>query len=174
MRLSTRGRFAVTAMIDLALREDLNPVPLVDLAQRHRISLSYLEQVFAKLRQHQLVDSTRGPGGGYTLGHRGDAITVADIVTAIEGDDTEPDPPRRGDEQGTPDMTRELWDGLHATILAYMKTISLRGLAAEQKAKGFQVAARRPTRNGVSSTFKPAFSPERPMGPNSVFALGKA
>ncbi|MDP2367366.1 Rrf2 family transcriptional regulator [Rhodoferax sp.] len=174
MRLSTRGRFAVTAMIDLALRDDSNPVPLVDLAQRHRISLSYLEQVFAKLRRHQLVDSTRGPGGGYTLGYRGDTITVADIVTAIEDDDIEPDPLKHGGDQGTPDMTRELWDGLHATILAYMKTVSLRSLAAEQRAKGFQVAARRPTKNGVSAKFKPAFAPERPMGPNWVFALGRA
>ena len=80
MRLSTRGRFAINAMIDLALRDRANPVPLADLAQRHHISLSYLEQVFAKLRQHGLVDSTRGPGGGYTLGFRGDAITVADIA----------------------------------------------------------------------------------------------
>lgn len=173
MRLSTRGRFAVTAMIDLALRDDFEPVPLVDLAQRHHISLSYLEQVFAKLRRHQLVHSTRGPGGGYTLGYRGDAITVADIVTAIEGDDTEGDPLKRGAEQGTADLTRDLWEGLHATILTYMKTISLRSLAAEQKTKGFQVAARRPTRSGVSPKFKPALSPERPMGPNSVFALGK-
>ena len=86
MRLSTRGRFAINAMIDLALRDRSNPVPLAELALRHHISLSYLEQVFAKLRQHGLVDSTRGPGGGYTLGFRGDAITVADIVTAIEGD----------------------------------------------------------------------------------------
>jgi len=84
MRLSTRGRFAITAMIDLALRDKAYPVPLSDLALRHGISLSYLEQVFAKLRQHSLVESTRGPGGGYTLGFRGDSITVADIISAIE------------------------------------------------------------------------------------------
>ena len=84
MRLSTRGRFAITSMIDLALREKAYPVPLSDLALRHGISLSYLEQVFAKLRQHSLVESTRGPGGGYALGFRGDRITVADIIGAIE------------------------------------------------------------------------------------------
>ena len=65
MRLSTKGRFAVTAMIDVALRESAGPVALSDIAQRHQISLSYLEQMFSKLRQHGLVESTRGPGGGY-------------------------------------------------------------------------------------------------------------
>ena len=78
MRLSTRGRFAITAMIDLALRQSGTPVPLQDLAQRHRISMSYLEQMFAKLRQHGLVESTRGPGGGYALAHAASAISVAD------------------------------------------------------------------------------------------------
>ena len=84
MRLSTRGRFAITAMIDLALRQTATPVPLADLAQRHRISMSYLEQMFARLRQHGLVESTRGPGGGYTLAHAADSISVADIIGAIE------------------------------------------------------------------------------------------
>lgn len=70
MRLSTKSRFAVTAMIDVALREKSGPVPLSDIAARHQISLSYLEQMFSRLRQHGLVESTRGPGGGYTLGHQ--------------------------------------------------------------------------------------------------------
>ena len=86
MRLSTKGRFAVTAMIDVALREKLGPVPLSDIATRQQISLSYLEQMFSKLRHQGLVTSTRGPGGGYTLGHRADAITVADIIGAVEDD----------------------------------------------------------------------------------------
>ena len=96
MRLSTRGRFAITAMIDLALRDKAYPVPLSDLALRHGISLSYLEQVFSKLRQQGLVESTRGPGGGYTLGFRGDQITVADIIGAIE------DPRDAADERAAP------------------------------------------------------------------------
>ena len=86
MRISTKSRFAVTAMIDVALRENAGPVPLSDIAVRHQISISYLEQMFSKLRQHGLVESTRGPGGGYALGHRGDAITVADIIEAVEGE----------------------------------------------------------------------------------------
>lgn len=169
MRLSTRGRFAINAMIDLALRDRSCPVPLAELAQRHHISLSYLEQVFAKLRQHGLVDSTRGPGGGYTLGFRGDAITVADIVTAIEGDTEERDlVPEQGD--GAPDMTHELWDALHSTLVAYMKTISLRSLAQEQRAKGFTVVDRKPAKKGVFTKPKP--QPVRTVAPNSVFALG--
>lgn len=171
MRLSTRGRFAINAMIDLALRDRSNPVPLAELAQRHHISLSYLEQVFAKLRQHGLVDSTRGPGGGYTLGFRGDAITVADIVTAIEGDTDDRDTLTRDDLQSTPDMTHDLWDALHSTLVAYMKTISLRSLAAEQRAKGFEVVERKPAKKGVFAKFKS--EPVRSTAPNSVFALGQ-
>jgi Rrf2 family iron-sulfur cluster assembly transcriptional regulator len=171
MRLSTRGRFAINAMIDLALRDRSNPVPLAELAQRHHISLSYLEQVFAKLRQNGLVDSTRGPGGGYTLGFRGDAITVADIVTAIEGDTDERDLAQERGE-GAPDMTHDLWDALHSTLVAYMKTITLRSLAQEQRAKGFEVVERKPTKKGVFAKFKP--EPVRTTAPNSVFALGQA
>ena len=171
MRLSTRGRFAINAMIDLALRDRSNPVPLAELAQRHHISLSYLEQVFAKLRQHGLVDSTRGPGGGYTLGFRGDTITVADIVTAIEGDADDRD--LTGNTlEGAPDMTHELWDALHSTLVAYMKTITLQALAAQQQAKGFEVVERKPAKKGVFAKQKP--EPVRNSAPSSVFALGQA
>ena len=85
MRLSTKGRFAVTAMIDVGLRANAGPVSLADISTRHRISLSYLEQLFSKLRQHGLVVSTRGPGGGYNLARNAEAISVADIVGAVEG-----------------------------------------------------------------------------------------
>ena len=74
MRLSTKSRFAVTAMIDVALREDRGPVSLSAISERHQISLSYLEQLFSKLRQHQLVESTRGPGGGYSLARSAEKI----------------------------------------------------------------------------------------------------
>ena len=85
MRLTTKGRFAVTAMIDLALRQDTGPVTLAAISQRQRISLSYLEQLFGKLRRHELVESTRGPGGGYSLGRKAGDITVADIIVSVEG-----------------------------------------------------------------------------------------
>nr|WP_315849313.1 Rrf2 family transcriptional regulator [uncultured Rhodoferax sp.] len=168
MRLSTRGRFAITAMIDLALRESAQPVPLQDIALRHRISLSYLEQVFAKLRQHGLVESTRGPGGGYTLGFRGDSITVADIIGAIE-ETTEASTPR----DGVQDMTQDLWAALQTTIVAHMKTITLKSLAEEQRAKGFQVQERKPAKKGVLQKIKP-LAPVRTNAPNSVFALASS
>ena len=84
MRLTTKGRFAVTAMIDLALRQDNGPVTLAAISQRQHISLSYLEQLFGKLRRHELVESTRGPGGGYSLGRKASEITVADIITSVD------------------------------------------------------------------------------------------
>ena len=84
MRLTTKGRFAVTAMIDLTLRESHGPVTLAGISQRQNISLSYLEQLFGKLRRFDIVESTRGPGGGYTLARRADQVTVADIIIAVD------------------------------------------------------------------------------------------
>ncbi len=173
MRLSTRGRFAITAMIDLASRESSHPVPLVDLALRHRISLSYLEQMFARLRQQGLVESTRGPGGGYALAKSAAAITVADIIGAIEdhSDDRGTSTQREG-SQSAQDMTQDLWDALQSTVVTYMKTISLQRLAAEQRAKGFQVEERKTPQKGVFQ--KPKQTAHRPTVPNSVFALAQA
>ena len=85
MRLTTKGRFAVTAMIDLAQRQHQGPVTLAGISQRQEISLSYLEQLFGKLRRHEIVESVRGPGGGYNLARRPEDITVADIIIAVDG-----------------------------------------------------------------------------------------
>jgi Rrf2 family iron-sulfur cluster assembly transcriptional regulator len=173
MRLSTRGRFAITAMIDLALREAAVPVPLQDLAQRHRISMSYLEQMFAKLRQHGLVDSTRGPGGGYTLALAASSISVADIIGAIEDETGErPKEPQRETSPSAQAMTQDLWDALQTTVANYLKTVSLQSLADEQKAKGFQVQERKTVQKGVFQKPRPPVA--RPGTPNSVFALGNA
>lgn len=173
MRLSTRGRFAITAMIDLALRQSAAPVPLQDLAQRHRISMSYLEQMFARLRQHGLVESTRGPGGGYTLARTAQAISVADIVSAIEeGAHELATGTARDTSVSAQEMTQDLWDALQTTVMAYLKTVTLQKLADEQKAKGFQVEERRPVQKGVFQ--KPRPSIPRPSTPNSVFALAQA
>jgi Rrf2 family iron-sulfur cluster assembly transcriptional regulator len=84
MRLTTKGRFAVTAMIDLALRQHNGPVTLAGISQRQKISLSYLEQLFGKLRRHELVESTRGPGGGYSLARSTREISVSDIIFAVD------------------------------------------------------------------------------------------
>lgn len=169
MRLSTRGRFAITAMIDLALREKGYPVPLSDLALRHGISLSYLEQVFAKLRQHSLVESTRGPGGGYTLGFRGDSITVADIIGAIE----EVGDPQSGRKQLQGVLnTQALWDSLHTAVFEHMKTITLKSLADTQRASGFKVEERRKAGNKGVMPAAPRTT-ARSLPPNSVFALAQ-
>jgi Rrf2 family iron-sulfur cluster assembly transcriptional regulator len=172
MRLSTKGRFAVTAMIDVALREGSGPVPLSDIAVRHQISLSYLEQMFSKLRQHGLVESTRGPGGGYALGHRAESITVADIIGAVEGS---PPPSSAGasqvDERMAQDMTQDLWDALRSKMEDYMQSITLRSLAIGQRAKGVQVEERKVVNRGVFK--KPKVEPVRANTPNSVFALGR-
>ena len=169
MRLSTRGRFAVTAMIDLALRDKAYPVPLSELALRHGISLSYLEQVFSRLRQNGLVESTRGPGGGYTLGFRGDSITVADIIGAIEevGESGEGRASRSGALN-----TQALWDSLNTAVFEHMKTISLKSLADDQRARGFKLEERKKApKKGMLPSLQ--LKPMRPLGPNSVFALAQ-
>jgi len=84
MRLTTKGRFAVTAMIDVAMHNGAGPVTLAGVADRQRISLSYLEQLFGKLRRSGLVDSVRGPGGGYNLARAATSVSVADIITAVD------------------------------------------------------------------------------------------
>ena len=173
MRLSTKGRFAVTAMIELALRENAGPVPLSSIALRHQISLSYLEQMFSKLRRHGLVESTRGPGGGYALGHRADGITVADIIGAIEDEaDVGTSSTTRLSESMTQDMTQELWEALNTKMVDYLQSITLRSLAAEQRAKGFKAEERKPARQGVGR--RPVAEPFRTTAPNSVFALGQS
>ena len=84
MRLSTRGRFAINAMIDLALRDTNGPVTLAAISERQGISLSYLEQLFGKLRRHAIVESVRGPGGGYNMARTLEKVTVADIIAAVD------------------------------------------------------------------------------------------
>lgn len=175
MRLSTKGRFAVNAMIDVALREKLGPVPLSDIAARQQISLSYLEQMFSKLRQHGLVESTRGPGGGYGLGHRADSITVADIIGAVEEDAAPvvaaPVSAAKSQVPGQ-DMTQDLWDNLNSKMVDYMTAISLRSLVLQQLAKGVQIEEKPAPNRGVFK--KPKMNPLRGNVPNSVFALGNS
>lgn len=166
MRLSTRGRFAISAMIDLALREENIPVSLATLALRHHISLSYLEQMFARLRKAGLVESTRGPGGGYSLGLRGDQISVADIIAAIEDDD--PDSTNETDRGSAFDLTKDLWTNLQSALVRHMRTVSLRSLALEQKTKGFKPAERKNVKRPQLVTPRP--TPVHTNAPNSVFS----
>ncbi len=160
MRLSTKSRFAVNAMIDLGLREHAGPVALAAIAGRQQISLSYLEQLFARLRRHGLVESTRGPGGGYTLGRGADAISMADIVGAVED-------PAADDASASV----ALWARLDAVMLRHMATITLESLLAEQRAQGVQVETRPPRRGAA---LQPAAQPLKSRAPNSVFAFARS
>ena len=133
MRLTTKGRFAVTAMLDLAMRQGAGPVTLSGISDRQKISLSYLEQLFGKLRRFGLVESVRGPGGGYYLGRKMDDITVADIIQAV---DETMDSTQCGGLGNCHDehecTTHELWVTLNAKILEYLSSIKLSQLVAKQ------------------------------------------
>ncbi|MFN7572843.1 MAG: Fe-S cluster assembly transcriptional regulator IscR [Betaproteobacteria bacterium] len=143
MRLTTKGRFAVTAMIDLALRQHHGPVTLASISQRQRISLSYLEQLFGKLRRHELVASTRGPGGGYKVGRPLKEISVADIIYAV--DEPLDATSCGGKENCTPEeqrcMTHDLWASLNRVIVDYLDSVTLQDLADEQRNKQSQRVA---------------------------------
>jgi Rrf2 family iron-sulfur cluster assembly transcriptional regulator len=167
MRLSTKSRFAVTAMIDVALREDRGPVSLAAISERHHISLSYLEQLFSKLRQQGLVESTRGPGGGYSLARNAEKITMADIVSAV---DLNADHESAASAEADSWMSSDLWSSLNEKMLAHLKLITLRQLVSEQRAKGVAVEPAAPMiKRGVFA--KPKSAPLRTNAPNSVFAL---
>jgi Rrf2 family iron-sulfur cluster assembly transcriptional regulator len=168
MRLGTKGRFAVTAMIDVALRVELGAVPLSDIASRQHISMSYLEQLFSKLRLQGLVTSVRGPGGGYSLGGRIDDITVADIICAVEGV-----PPNSVQPEVAPtqDMAKELWDAMNAEVLDFTQSVTLKSLVQDQLAKGVKIEQKPVPNRGVYK--KPIQLSVRPNVPNSVFALGR-
>jgi Rrf2 family transcriptional regulator, iron-sulfur cluster assembly transcription factor len=174
MRLTTKGRFAVTAMIDLALRESTGPVALAAISARQQTSLSYLEQLFGKLRRHELVESTRGPGGGYSLGRKSADITVADIIVAVdEPIDATGCSGREncmGEDTGRC-MTHDLWASLNAKMIEYLNSISLKKLVDEQLAKGVSVQEQS-VKRAISS--HPVVKPIKVTAPNSVFALGAA
>ena len=168
MRLSTKGRFAVTAMIDVALRESIGPVPLNDISSRQHISLSYLEQLFSKLRLRGLVTSIRGPGGGYTLGGRKDGITVADILCAVEDEPSKTTQPNASTAQ---DTTQDLWDAMNAKVLNFTQSVTLKSLVLDQLALGVKIEQKPPSNRGVFK--KPVQQSIQPNVPNSVFALGR-
>lgn len=137
MRLTTKGRFAVTAMMDLAMRGSKGPVNLADISERQQISLSYLEQLFGKLRRYGLVSSVRGPGGGYHLAKTLSQITVADIIHAVD----EPiDATRCHGMQNCKDeqkcLTHDLWENLNKVIFDYLHSVSLAQLAQLNQGDG--------------------------------------
>jgi Rrf2 family iron-sulfur cluster assembly transcriptional regulator len=170
MRLTTKGRFAVTAMIDLALRQQGGPVPLAAISERQNISLSYLEQLFGKLRRHELVDSMRGPGGGYSLARLARNVTVADIIFAVDEplDATDcggkQDCTRGNDGRPGKCMTHELWTTLNRKMVEYLDSVSLQDLADQQRmreleeasqARAVRVSQRAPSPTPTSSSSLP-------------------
>lgn len=126
MRLTTKGRFAVTAMLDLALNEDAKPVTLACISERQSISLSYLEQLFARLRKQGLVTSVRGPGGGYRVAKPHHEISVSHIISAV---DEQIDATQCGGKEDCHDagrcMTHDLWTSLNHKILDYLSGVTL-------------------------------------------------
>lgn len=136
MRLTTKGRYAVTAMLDLALNAQQGPVSLADISERQSISVSYLEQLFAKLRKGGLVASMRGPGGGYQLSRDSDAIFVAEIIDAV---DERVDVTRCGGQgdcqQGVMCLTHELWSDLSNQLHAFLESISLKELVDRREVR---------------------------------------
>lgn len=140
MRLTTKGRFAVTAMIDLALHGDHRPVTLAGISERQKISLSYLEQLFGKLRRNKLVDSVRGPGGGYHLAKPMSEVSVADIILAVDEpiDATQ----CKGKENCHNEqrcMTHDLWTNLNTKIRDYLALVTLEQLVMSPKVKNVAV-----------------------------------
>ncbi len=134
MRLTTKGRFAVTAMIDLAQRQTNGPVTLAGISERQKISLSYLEQLFGKLRRHKIVGSVRGPGGGYRLARAMNEVTVADIISAVD----EPlDATNCGGHENCQDEqrcnTHDLWTNLNKRMHDYLVSVSLDDLVRQAK-----------------------------------------
>lgn len=134
MRLTTKGRFAVTAMLDLALNEQDRPVTLAGISERQEISLSYLEQLFSRLRRNGLVKSVRGPGGGYRIAKNLNEISVSDIITAV---DEQIDATQCGGNENCHEdrrcMTHDLWSSLNGKILEYLAGVSLAELVASQR-----------------------------------------
>ncbi|MBL6735596.1 MAG: Fe-S cluster assembly transcription factor [Burkholderiales bacterium] len=133
MRLTTKGRFAVTAMMDIALQEGVRPVALSEISERQNISLSYLEQLFGKLRRRALVTSVRGPGGGYRISQPTETITVGEIIRAV---DETVDATQCGGLKNCKDdkecITHELWTGLNEHIFDYMDTVKLADLVEKR------------------------------------------
>ena len=136
MRLTTKGRYAVTAMLDLAFHSQQNPVTLTDIAARQTISLSYLEQLFARLRRAGMVTGVRGPGGGYKLSRDAGEINIADVIEAV---DEQLDSTKCGGEGNCQNnkscLTHDLWMGLSDQIRAYLKNISLGDLLERHEIK---------------------------------------
>ena len=148
MRLTTKGRYAVTAMLDLAIHHGKGPIALADIAQRQGISLSYLEQLFSRLRKQSLVSSVRGPGGGYNLARNAAKIHIAEVISAVdENVDTTRCGGAHNCQNEGPCLTHDLWYDLSNRIYEYLDRISLQDLVDR---KGVQEVANRQDRQSTN------------------------
>lgn len=164
MRLTTKGRFAVTAMVDLALRQGGGPVTLAEISSRQKISLSYLEQLFGKLRRRSLVDSVRGPGGGYRLARDMGGISVAEIILAVD----EPiDATQCAGKENCRDeqkcLTHDLWAQLNERIFAYLESVTLAKLVEDQRTKDSGVNTVHDMRQNAKPAAVAADTPQAPV-----------
>ncbi len=147
MRLSTKGRYAVTAMIDLALHDEVRPVALTDIAETQKISVSYLEQLFARLRKNRLVKGMRGPGGGYRLARPASEVTIAEIIAAVDEQiDMTRCAGKKDCQDGEKCLTHELWADLSKQLYDFLHAITL-GQIVEWPAVQ-KVAVRQEARHG--------------------------
>ncbi|AYM95114.1 Rrf2 family transcriptional regulator [Acidovorax sp. 1608163] len=176
MRITTRGKVAVSAMTDLALHQRMKPVSLTTISQRQGTSLSYLEQLFSALRRAGLVESTRGPGGGYALARRAEQIAVAEIILAVENMDVDDYQPLTAPQVAQlKAMTGELWVSFNARVLEYLQSVSLKDLMEQAQAQGVVTAPEPEAKtlrktSGIAPVARPLMA--RLQIPNSVFALG--
>ncbi len=182
MRLTTKGRFAVTAMIDLALRESQGPVTLAGISQRQNISLSYLEQLFGKLRRFDIVESTRGPGGGYTLARRPEQVTVADIIIAVDEPLDATQCGGKGNCHGEEGhgrcMTHDLWANLNQKMVEYLSSVSLADLVKQQEGRvhihesKIKLESPKSNKQSTADSKKEADLKKKPLA-NSVFTFAQ-
>ncbi|SFD22750.1 transcriptional regulator, BadM/Rrf2 family [Thiohalospira halophila DSM 15071] len=153
MRLSTKGRYAVTAMMDLAIHEDSGPVTLADISLCQDISLSYLEQLMSQLRRNDLVRGMRGPGGGYSLARPASEISVAEIISAVD----EPlEATRCGGEENCQEgercLTHELWNDLSHRLYEFLDGITLDAYVQREDVQ--EVIRRQKSRQGQRNNMR--------------------
>ena len=150
MHLTTKGRYAVTAMLDVVLHADAGPTPLADIAERQGISQAYLEQLFVRLKRAGVVDSVRGPGGGYRLTRDPSTVTVADLVGAVgEGVDCTRCGGRGDCQDGETCLTHELWADLSMQIHLFLKRVTLASLV--RRADVLSIARRQDSREMIAA-----------------------
>ncbi len=162
MKLTSKGRYAVTAILDLAFHAQAGPVALSHISRRQDISLSYLEQLFTRLRKQQLVSSTRGPGGGYSLSRPASEIAVAEVIAAVdEAVDTTRCSGAVNCHDGQQCLTHELWDDLSQQIYEFLDDISLQDLMAEGAIQ--KVAERQDRRMQEDDSLQVSLTNSRPL-----------